>query len=109
MYLAVPGLGCAMWDLAPWPGMEPWTLSWEHGIITTRPLGKSPELIFKKKQLNSSFPAKLSCSAFGLQGLPNDESFWYKHMYKQKEARNLEVSTFSARWLLARLGNGHLI
>ena len=23
IYLAVPGLSCSMWDLVPWPGMEP--------------------------------------------------------------------------------------
>ena len=24
IYLAVWGLGCSMWDLVPWPGIEPW-------------------------------------------------------------------------------------
>ena len=33
VYLAVPGLSCSMWDLAPWPGIELQPLHWEHGVL----------------------------------------------------------------------------
>ena len=33
---------CGMWDLVPWPGIEPGPLHWEHGVLTTGPPGKSP-------------------------------------------------------------------
>ena len=35
-------LSCAMWNLAPWPGMKP--LHWEHGVLATGPPGKSQSL-----------------------------------------------------------------
>ena len=28
-----------MWDLVPWPGIEPGPLHWEHRVLITRPLG----------------------------------------------------------------------
>ena len=46
IYLAVPGLSCGVWDLVPWPGLEPgpsalgvWSLSHTPG-----PAGKSPHV-----------------------------------------------------------------
>ena len=41
IYLAAPGLSCGMWDLVPWPGIEPKPPDWERGILTTGPPGKS--------------------------------------------------------------------
>ena len=41
IYSAAPHLSCGMWDLVPWPGIEPWPLHWEHGVLATRPPGKS--------------------------------------------------------------------
>ena len=42
-YLAMPGLNwdlsCGMWDLVPWPGIEPG--HWDHGVLVTGPPGKS--------------------------------------------------------------------
>ena len=42
--LELPALGlrCSMWDLLPWPGIEPWApLHWEGGVLTTGSPGKS--------------------------------------------------------------------
>ena len=59
--LAVPGLSCGkqdrcchlpgslvvgMWDLVPWPGIEPGPLHWEHRVLTTGPPRKS--LLYSK-------------------------------------------------------------
>ena len=41
IYLAVAGLSCSMWDPAPWPGIEPRPLHWEHGVLAIGPPGKS--------------------------------------------------------------------
>ena len=47
-YLGILGLSCSMWDLVPWPGIEPRPLRWEQGVLATGPRGKSPKfLIFK--------------------------------------------------------------
>ena len=35
-------LSCSMWDLVPWPGIEPGPLHWECGVLATGPPGKSP-------------------------------------------------------------------
>ena len=49
IYLAAPGLGanglfnCSMWDLVPWPGINPGPLHWEHVVLATGPPGKSPQ------------------------------------------------------------------
>ena len=32
---------CGMYDLIPWPGIEPWPLHWELRVLATGPLGKS--------------------------------------------------------------------
>ena len=32
---------CGMWDILPWPGMEPPPLHWEHGVLALGPPGKS--------------------------------------------------------------------
>ena len=34
-------LSCSMWDLVPLPGIEPRSLHWKHGVLATRPPGKS--------------------------------------------------------------------
>ena len=34
-------LCCSLWDLVPWPGIEPRHLHWEHGVLTAGPPGKS--------------------------------------------------------------------
>ena len=39
--LSAQGLSCNMWDLVPWPGVEPRPLHWEHGVLATGPPGKS--------------------------------------------------------------------
>ena len=38
---------CSMWDLIPWPGMEPGPLCWELRILATGPPDKSRLLVFK--------------------------------------------------------------
>ena len=51
IYLAVPGLNGSMQDLlvngiqdqVPWPGIEPQSLDWEHGVLATGQPGKSPD------------------------------------------------------------------
>ena len=37
-------LSCSVWDLVPWPGMEPTPLHWVHGVLATGLPGKSPEV-----------------------------------------------------------------
>ena len=32
---------CSMWDLIPWPVLEPMSLHWEHGVLITEWPGKS--------------------------------------------------------------------
>ena len=51
-HLAVLGLSCSMWtpscgmwDLVPWPVIEPDCLFWEHGVLATGWPGKSPAYI----------------------------------------------------------------
>ena len=34
---------CSMWDLVPWPGIEP--LHWECGVLATGPPGRSPRAV----------------------------------------------------------------
>ena len=58
IYLAAPGLSCgtgsliaiskllcAMWDLVPWPGIEPGPPALEHKVLATGPPGKSLDII----------------------------------------------------------------
>ena len=33
---------CSMWDLFPWPGMEPSPLHWKHIVLGNGPPGKPP-------------------------------------------------------------------
>ena len=35
-----------MWDLVPWPGIEPGPLHWQHGVLATGPPGKSLFVVF---------------------------------------------------------------
>ena len=37
-----------MWDLIPWPGIEPGPLHWELAVLTTAPPGKSPTFILNQ-------------------------------------------------------------
>ena len=39
---------CGMWNLVPWPGIEPRPLHWEHGVLAARPPGKSCIIHFFK-------------------------------------------------------------
>ena len=34
-------LSCGMWDLVPWPWIEPWPLYWDPGVLATGLPGKS--------------------------------------------------------------------
>ena len=36
--------GCSMQDLVPRPGIEPWPLHWECGVLAAGPPGKSQHL-----------------------------------------------------------------
>ena len=47
VYLAVPGLSCSMWDLAPWPGIELQPLHWEHGVLAIDHQGSICTLLLK--------------------------------------------------------------
>ena len=42
IYLAMPGLSCSMWDLVPWPGIEPGSPALGAWVLATGPPGKSP-------------------------------------------------------------------
>ena len=53
-------LSCCIWDLVPWPGMEPGPLHWEPGILATGPPGKPPNVIFL---FQNSFQDTTLCSA----------------------------------------------
>ena len=33
---------CGIWDLISWPGIEPWSLLWKHGVLTCGPPGQFP-------------------------------------------------------------------
>ena len=35
-----------MWDVVPWPGIEPTPLHWEHGVLAPGPPGKSLDSVF---------------------------------------------------------------
>ena len=37
---------CSLWDLVPWPGIEPRPPVWNHRVLATGPLGKSQALFF---------------------------------------------------------------
>ena len=37
VYIATPGLSCSMWNLVPWPGIEPYIPDWELGVLATEP------------------------------------------------------------------------
>ena len=42
-------LSCSMWDLVPLPGIEPRPLHWKHGVLATRPPGKSLLVLFSSE------------------------------------------------------------
>ena len=44
IYLAVLGLSCGMWDLVPWPGIEPRPLHGERGVLAPGPPGSPHRL-----------------------------------------------------------------
>ena len=47
IYLTAPDLTCGMWDIVPWPGIEPpGHLHWECGVLATGLPGKSLTKIF---------------------------------------------------------------
>ena len=39
-------LSCGMWNLVPWPGIEPWLPAPELGVLATGPPGKSLDICF---------------------------------------------------------------
>ena len=53
--------GCGMWDLDPWPGMEPRTLHREWGVLATGPPGKSLRPHSRQRELPSEPQALLHC------------------------------------------------
>ena len=61
--MAVPGLSCGMWDLVPWPGIEPGPLHWVCGVLIIGP----PDVIAVLQPLNlvwlSSTPWTAACQA----------------------------------------------
>ena len=63
IYVSASGLGCSMWDLVPWPGLNPGPLHWKHGVTATGPPGKSHRLLASTKTyLSPEDSAPLQCS-----------------------------------------------
>ena len=62
IYLTVPGLSCCVWDLVPWPGIEPRPLYWEHRDLISGPSGKSysPLLSYSFARMSTECPRSLS-------------------------------------------------
>ena len=46
IYLAVPNNNCSMWDLVPWPGIEPGPPALGAQVLTTGPPGSPQAAIF---------------------------------------------------------------
>ena len=74
IYLAVLSLSCSMctlsygmWDLVPWPGIEPGPLQWEGRVLATGPPGKSSLILFDQTDKTCTLIAKniASCMALG--------------------------------------------
>ena len=70
---------CSMWDLVPWPGIEPRPLHWGHGVLHTGLPGKFPTLPLKWKcssglpstcQLLSSTPNPFCSPSLLFSGSP---------------------------------------
>ena len=57
IYLTAPGLSCGIWDLDPWPRIEPRPPALGCEVLATGPLGKSCDdlnhLYFDKPRINS--------------------------------------------------------
>ena len=51
IYLAAPDLSCSMWDLVPWPGIEPGAPYFGSRVLATGPPGKSLWYLLNNKIL----------------------------------------------------------
>ena len=60
-------LSCSMWDLVPWPGVEPRPLHWECGVLATGPPGKSLSVLYiwvcLRLQVSTASKFRLDCEA----------------------------------------------
>ena len=56
-YAAAPGLSCSMWDLVPWPGIEPRIPDCGLGVSATEPPGKCRDPIANQHPVH---PARLT-------------------------------------------------
>ena len=65
------GVSCSMWDLVPWPGIEPRHLPpspyWGYGVLATRPPGKSQKDNHLNQVQRSGVKAGMAagCSSWG--------------------------------------------
>ena len=53
---------CSNWDLVLWPGIEPESLHWEHGVLATGPPGKALEASLVSPEHLSSTLTLCACA-----------------------------------------------
>ena len=94
IYLAAPGPSCGMWDLFPWPGMEPmppelgvWSLN--HWTMREVPKLFSWKWCFRKPFIGNKIQGQIEGSGFqtGFHralGLPSLSQRWVQRSKKKK-------------------------
>ena len=58
----------SMWDLVPWPGIEPGPLQWKLRVLATGPAGKSPHIVNSSPSLFYQIFALLYSALTSLSG-----------------------------------------
>ena len=84
-------LSCGMWDLDPWPGMEPRTLHREWGVLATGPPGRSLRPHSRHRELPSEPQASLHC----LRVTAGYFSFLWPHIWESEPLRFSAASHFN--------------
>ena len=111
-YLATLALSCNMWDLVPWPGIEPRPLALGAQSLATGPPGKSTLFIFvhpalsllKRKYLIKTWPFILECFSRALdrdEWNPRGNSWGFPRVHYKEESK---VSPSSAKQTLQSHG-----
>ena len=114
-YLATLALSCSMWDLVPWPGIEPRPLALRAQSLATGPPGKSTLFIFvhpalsllKRKYLIKTWPFILVCFSRALdrdEWNPRGNSWGFSRVHYKEESK---VSPSSVKQTLRSHGLQH--
>ena len=100
--MAAPGLNCGTWDLVPDQELNPCPLHWEHAVLATGPLGKSPGLRFCHHRTPLRLDPARGLSLFLLQRKGHPTIHWPPREAGKHRAHKYRLQSLAA-WIPAAL------